>query len=227
MPSSSPMAPVAGTRSPTEVAAQPYMPRRYLPSSVDLGFVLALFAIREYNKNMILKPQDVVVVVKLCLIAQEPWTYQQLSAQLFLSSSEVHSAVRRAVAARLISDVHTGTGRPIRPAVVEFLLHGVQYAYPPQYGGLTRGTPTAYAAPPLNKLVVGSNEPPPVWPYEEGAVRGIAFEPLYPSVPKAAAHDGNLYEALALVDAMRAGRSRERQLAASELKSRLTAPRHV
>lgn len=170
---------------------------------------------------MILKPQDVVVVLKLSVLRDHPWTYQQLSTHLFMSLSEVHAAVRRAVAARLISDMKIGTGQPIRAAVLEFLLHGVQYAYPPDYGGLTRGMPTGYAAAPLNKVILGSSEPPPVWPYEEGEVRGVAFEPLYPTVPKAAAQDPNLYEMLALVDAIRGGRARERNLASTELKSRL------
>lgn len=170
---------------------------------------------------MILKPQDVVVVLKIAVLGPISWTYQQLSSQLFMSPSEVHAAVRRAMSARLLSELGTGVSRPIRPAVLEFLLHGVQYAFPPDHGSLTRGMPTGYAAPPLNRVIVGSNEPPPVWPYENGQVRGVAFEPLYPTVPKAAEHDAQLYELLALVDAVRGGRARERNLASSELKSRL------
>jgi len=60
-----------------------------------------------------------------------------------------------------------------------------------------------------------------VWPYAEGAIRGEEFEPLYPSVPFAAQRDPKLYELLALVDAIRDGRARERSLAAKELESRL------
>jgi len=112
-------------------------------------------------------------------------------------------------------------GRPILPALKEFLLHGVRYAYPPERGALTRGMPTGYAAPPLNKVIVQPNEPPPVWPYSEGTVRGYSFSPLYSSVPAAAARDPKLYELLALVDALRDGRARERSLAAKELESRL------
>ena len=106
-------------------------------------------------------------------------------------------------------------------ALLEFLVHGVKYAFPPKRGALTRGMPTGYAAPPLNKVIVGSSEPPPVWPFAEGTVRGEEFEPLYPSVPQAAARDSRLYELLALVDAVRDGRARERNLAAKELEARL------
>ena len=106
-------------------------------------------------------------------------------------------------------------------ALLEFLVHGVKYAFPPKRGALTRGMPTGYAVPPLNKVIVGSSEPPPVWPFAKGTVRGEEFEPLYPSVPQAAARDPKLYELLALVDAVRDGRARERNLAAKELEARL------
>jgi hypothetical protein len=142
---------------------------------------------------------------------------------LSISQSEVHAGVRRAVAARLMSDAATASGRPVREALLEFLIHGVKYAFPPERGALTRGVPTGYAAPPLNKVIVGSSDPPPVWPYAEGSVRGLAFAPLYPSVPAAAVQDSRLYELLALVDAIRDGRARERNIAAKELESRLDA----
>jgi hypothetical protein len=106
-------------------------------------------------------------------------------------------------------------------ALEEFLVHGVRYAYPPERGELTRGMPTGYAAPPLNKVIVQPDEPPPVWPYAEGTVRGYSLTPLYPTVPAAASRDSKLYELLALVDAIRDGRARERNLAAKELQSRL------
>jgi len=121
---------------------------------------------------MILKPQDVVVLLKLVALGSEPWTYQRLAVELSISQSEAHAGVRRAVAARLMSDSNTATGQPILPALKEFLIHGVRYAYPPERGELTRGMPTGYAAPPLNKVIAQPDEPPPVWPYAEGKVRG-------------------------------------------------------
>ncbi|MDT8445205.1 MAG: hypothetical protein RQ722_12995, partial [Desulfuromonadales bacterium] len=61
----------------------------------------------------------------------------------------------------------------------------------------------------------------PVWPHPEGEVRGYEFSPLYKSVPDAALMDKELYAILALLDAIRDGRARERELAIKELKSRL------
>lgn len=170
---------------------------------------------------MILKPQDVVVLLKLVALADQPWTFQRLSVELSISQSEVHAAVRRAVGARLMSDAASSTGRPLRQQLLEFLVHGVKYAFPPERGEITRGVPTGYAAPPLKQQISGSSDPPPVWPYAEGSVRGYAFAPLYRTVPEAALRDPALYELLALVDAIRDGRARERSLAEKALEKRL------
>lgn len=170
---------------------------------------------------MILKPQDVVVLLKLVALGDQGWTFQRLAVELSISQSEVHAAVRRAVAARLMTEASSAEGRPARAALLEFLVHGVRYAFPPERGELTRGVPTGYAAPPLDKVIAGSSDPPPVWPYAEGKVRGYAFAPLYRTVPEAALRDPAFYELLALVDAIRDGRARERGLARQALEKRL------
>ena len=81
--------------------------------------------------------------------------------------------------------------------------------------------PTAHSAPPLKRLLRGGDEPPLVWPDAKGDQRGQAVDPLYPSVPDAARRHSGLYELLALTDAVRCGRARERKLAVSELEKRL------
>lgn len=138
-----------------------------------------------------------------------------------MSTSEVHAGLKRAIAARLMDSQR---GRPIKRALEEFLIYGVKYAFPPDRGGLTRGLPTAYAAAPLREMISQPEEPPPVWPDPEGSVRGYEFSPLYKSVPKAALKDSKLYEILALVDAIRDGRAREKEIAVRELKARIGNP---
>jgi hypothetical protein len=44
-------------------------------------------------------------------------------------------------------------------------------------------------------------------------VRGHSIIPLYPSVPEAALKDEKLHELLALTDALRVGRAREKEIA--------------
>ena len=58
-------------------------------------------------------------------------------------------------------------------------------------------------------------------PLSEGKVRGYQFFPLFRTVPEAVALDNALYELLALVDAIRYGRARERELAVKLLTERL------
>jgi hypothetical protein len=169
---------------------------------------------------MSLKPQDVLVVLKLTTMGECRWTYSFVAIMLSMSPSEVHAGVKRAVASHLM-DSH---GRkPLIRSVEEFLVCCVKYVFPPLHGGPTRGIPTGYAAPPLVHKIVQSSEPPPVWPYWEGNVRGFEFSPLYKSVPQAVLKDERLYELLALVDAIRDGRAREREIAVKELRVRLRA----
>ena len=111
--------------------------------------------------------------------------------------------------------------KPNASALEEFLLHGLKYAFPVQRGSVTRGVPTSYAAPPLNAEIAPGDELPPVWPWPEGDTRGVALEPLYKTAPVAALRDPVLYEFLALVDAIRDGRARERKMAERELLKRI------
>jgi hypothetical protein len=166
---------------------------------------------------IMLKPQDIVVLLKLAA-SPEKRTYATLAKELGMSPSEVHGAGQRAVAAGLLDPL---SRQPVRQALLEFLVHGLRYVFPPKMGPLGRGMPTGRAALPISRLMARDEEPPPVWPDPEGKVRGLTLQPLYPSVPKAARQDRSLYEFLALVDSLREGRARERKLAEAELTRRL------
>ena len=133
---------------------------------------------------MILKPQDILILIKLVALAESEWTYFSLGVELSIDSSEVHSGLRRAVAAHLMDEQRR---KPVKKALEEFLIHGVKYVYPASTGGLTRGMPTSFAGPPLRGVIVSSGLVPPVWPDPEGEEQGYEFSPLYKSVPKAAA----------------------------------------
>lgn len=163
------------------------------------------------------KPQDVVVALKLALAAGNE-AFATLAAQLGMSASEVHAAVGRLTDARL---VESDSRKLRRKPLVEFLLFGVPYAFPARIGEMTRGIPTAWAAPVMARSLADSGSEIPVWPEPDGTRKGLAVEPLYRSVPGAAKADPALYELLALVDAVRLGRARERALAANELGHRL------
>lgn len=168
-----------------------------------------------------LKPQDIFVLLKLVVMGSRPWSYAILAVELGMSPSQTHSAVKRTMAAKLA----VRQGEKIVPHfrnLEEFLIHGLKYVFWAEQGEMTRGMPTAYAAPPLAELFVSTaTEPPPVWPDPDGEVRGISFQPLHKQAPQAARIDEKLYELLTLVDAVRSGRAREREIATKKLLIRL------
>jgi len=171
---------------------------------------------------MNLKPQDVFVLLKLATLAGEDWSYASLALSLGMSTSEVHASLKRSMQAGLAINAHYSV-TPNYRNFTEFLLHGVRFCFVPELGGLVRGMPTAQAASPLQQHFIGDEALPPVWPDPAGEVRGLSLSPLYRSVPQAARQDKPLYELLALTDAIRGGRARERALASQLLQERLEA----
>lgn len=173
------------------------------------------------NPQIVLRPQDVVVLLRLSLESGSPPTYATLAQELSLTASEVHAGLERASIAQLARKDRGGKAFVVREALKLFVLHGARYGFPATRGEATRGMPTGYAAPPLKDKIVQPNEPAPVWPHKNGQLRGIAFYPLYPTVPDAAARNPALYELLVLFDAIRGGSMRERALASQMLEQRL------
>lgn len=168
------------------------------------------------NLQPALKPQDLFVLLALIARGGKPANYADLAAQTGLALSAVHASLKRAELSRLLM---FEARRPtvFKAQLQEFVLGGAKYAFPAVWGALSRGVPTGYAAPPLSALIVPSPDPLPVWPSADGTVRGLALAPLYPTVPNAALRDPVLYELLALFDAVRSGRARERNAASGLL----------
>lgn len=169
-----------------------------------------------------LKPQDIYVLLKLVVIGDRQWSYADLAVELKMSPSQLHASVKRAIKSQLA----VKQGERILPHfrnLEEFLVHGLRHVFWASQGEMTRGVPTSSSAPPLYNMFVAqaSSEPPPVWPDPEGEVRGMAFSPLYKQAPKAVQNDKKFYELLALVDAVRSGRAREREAAVKEIRVRL------
>ncbi|HET8638706.1 MAG TPA: hypothetical protein VFL89_00495 [Solirubrobacterales bacterium] len=166
-----------------------------------------------------LKGQDILVLLKL---VDEPngWTVRSVGEPLGLDPAGIHRALKRLEGARLVDRERQ---RVNRSNAEEFLVHGLKYQFPIQQGGLIRGMPTAWAAPPLDGELAPVNEPPPVWPDPKGKVRGVALEPLHENAPSIARKDPRLAERLALIDAIRLGNGRIRSLAARHLCRSLRA----
>jgi len=163
-----------------------------------------------------LKPIDIVVALRLAEAPAEK--YAQLGADLGISSSSAHKAVRRLEAAGLL---RPGTRAVNRLAFREFLEHGVRYAFPARPGAEAKGVPTAHAAPPLSHHIVSAYAY--VWPSVAGPASGQSVAPLYRAAIHLPERCPSVYESLALVDALRVGRARERKLAAEALAEKLKA----
>lgn len=176
---------------------------------------------RQINKQVTLKPQDLLVLFKFTAPNTSLLSYAELSAQLVISASEVYASIKRAKLAHLIVSEPGEEVRLDKGNLKEFILYGAKYAFPATLGSITRGMPTAYAAPPLKTMIMQPDELLPVWPHANGTIRGVALYPLYPTAPVAAEKDSFLYEALALFDAIRSGAARERELAINLLSERL------
>ena len=185
-----------------------------------LVFQFPKWKLRGYNRSM--QGQDIALLLKLALHDAPRVQSKDLAASLFISPSEVSKAMKRCVDANLLY-VSGAEKRVNRSALMEFLTHGLKYVFPPVKGYLVRGMPTAAAAEPLKSRLLEDGEPPTVWPYAGGKVRGTSVAPLYKGAPKAALQDAGFYSVLALCDAIRGGRTRERNLAIELLEKELHA----
>lgn len=169
----------------------------------------------QQSKNN-LKPQDVLILLKIVALGEQAWFHHTIAKELGISQSEVSQSLNRSKYAGLIDEARKKVNKL---AFTEFLIHGVGYAFPQQPGALVRGILTAHSAEPLNKIIQATDKY--VWPYAKGVERGQAIEPLYSTAVEASLKDKELYELLTLVDAIRVGRVREKEMAKREIEKKI------
>jgi len=154
------------------------------------------------------------------LLAQDgAWSYRSLAERLRVPHPVVQRALERAKGV----DLYSADRREVhRPHFEEFALHALRFVAPVRLGGLTPGVPAAWAADPMaNAIRSSGDEPPPVWPYAQGRVRGQAIEPLHSAAPEAVEDWPRLGEMLAVLDSLRAGDLRVRKVAQGLLSEML------
>ncbi len=167
-------------------------------------------------QQITLRPSDVVVACQLALTPSAQFT--ALANATGLSTGECHNAVRRLRLARLI---FPDERRPSIELLHRFLIEGAPFAFPAILGPHTIGVPTVHSAPPFRGIVESSDGF--VWPDVDGTGRGQSIVPLFPGAPYLPLRNASLYDLLAIVDAIRAGSTRVRTLAAALLADRLKA----
>jgi hypothetical protein len=171
-------------------------------------------------KQITLKPQDLVLALKVAVNEQRELNLTSLGHELKMVVSAVHGSIVRCEQARLLTRIGGGI-RPMKPALAEFAVHGARYAFPAMQGTLTRGTATSLAGPSLRDHFDQARAMPFVWPDPLGDAYGPGLLPLHHTVPEACRLDATLFDVLTLVDAIRAGAARERELAITFLQERL------
>jgi hypothetical protein len=166
-----------------------------------------------------LGPTDIYVLAGAVVGRDEGAPLRELAFELHVDHTLVHRSLNRAEAAGL----YRKASKQVNLAnFEEFVVHAARFIAPAALGQLTRGVPAAWAAEPIAKRIRQSGqEPPPVWPDADGAVRGQALEPLHQAAAQASADNPALAELLSIIDSLRAGDARVREVATNELHAAL------
>jgi hypothetical protein len=160
-----------------------------------------------------MRPQDIVLLLKVLTMPSSDWQYRDLAASLYLSISEISESLNRSYIAGLIDEKKR---RVHRQSLMDFIRYGLRYVFPQVPGTMVTGIPTGHSHPYYARLF--KSEMNYVWPDENGDMRGLAIQPLYGSVVKAVKQDEILYTLLASIDIVRVGRTRELRVAIEELQ---------
>lgn len=166
-----------------------------------------------------MRPQDVAVLLKI-IISDSSWMSKTIAEDLFLSQSEVSYSLQRSALAELLDH---SKRKVMRNAFLEFIQYGLPRVFPAIRGAITIGVPTAFSAPViLPYFMTNQHTEKVVWSHPEGEARGETISPLYPNAVQAALKDQTLYELLSLVDVMRVGRVREKEIALKLLQEKFS-----
>lgn len=151
-----------------------------------------------------MRPQDIVILLKIMITTESEWQYRDLASSLYLSISEISESLYRSHLAGLVDE---SKKKVFRKSLLEFLEHGLHYVFPQVPGTMVTGVPTAHSQKYFQSKF--SSEFNYVWPDDSGYMRGLSITPLYKGAPKAVQKDEMLHELLAAIDIIRVGRVRE------------------
>lgn len=151
-----------------------------------------------------MRPQDIVILLKILVNPEPDWQYRDLASALYLSVSEISESLSRSHLAGLVDESRR---RIHRQSLMEFIEYGLHYVFPQAPGTMVTGIPTAHSQAYFSALF--SAELNYVWPDDNGEIRGLSITPLYKGATKAVRKDEQLYILLAAIDIIRVGRTRE------------------
>lgn len=165
--------------------------------------------------DMGLSAIDLLVLLKAAA-GKASASVRDLAGELGISKSAVALSLKRLDALELTKG-KASNRRVNKLAARDLFEHAARWIAPAKVGDWELGLPTAHSEPHLASRLHGDADPV-VLPLPHGPLRGRAIPPLHPQAPAAAARDPRLHRLLAIVDALRIGGAREREIAASELR---------
>ncbi len=175
-----------------------------------------------------MKSQDILILLKLISLHQnnkvqaEDFSVRALAAATGISKTEINASLKRSMDVGLAKrDRKSQLPLANSKALLDFIVSGLRYVFPANPGAIARGMVTGFEAPGLQGLLSSIGENHYVWPDAESSEKGQVIAPLYKTAPFAAQQDPQLYQSMALVDAIRLGNAREVSIAETELKKRL------
>jgi hypothetical protein len=163
-----------------------------------------------------MRPQDIVILLKIIALGKKDWQYRDLSHNLLISISEISESLNRSHTGGLVDE---SGHRVFKAGLLEFIEHGIRFVFPQVPGTMVTGVPTAHSHPYFKRIFPSDMNY--VWPFEVGDMRGLAITPLHKAVPAAAALDDDLYQLLAAVDIIRVGQAREKKAALELLRKEI------
>lgn len=160
-----------------------------------------------------MRPQDIVILLKLIVDEPQHLRIVDISKQLFISASEVCESLNRSTIAGLLLPDSRSVDREV---FLKFLEYGLQYVFPAQLGPVSDGIFTAHSESSL--YLTFFTEEKLVWADHTGKERGQTILPLYSAQIRAAKADHRLYKLLALCDIVRIGDSSDKNKAMWHLR---------
>ncbi|WP_319784458.1 hypothetical protein [Oceanisphaera sp. IT1-181] len=175
----------------------------------------------ETEEDKVLQKMQLQLTDNIELLV-ERYSVRALAAETGISKSQVSLSLQRMMDVGLAKrDRRLDIPRANISLLLDFLTSGLRFVFPARAGELTRGISTSFAAPVLEGKLMSAGELPMVWPDAKGNTKGLSVDPLFKSATLAIRRDPEMYAMLALVDAIRLGQPRERNLAVSMLKKRM------
>lgn len=163
-----------------------------------------------------LRPSDIASLLYLRIHPAD--SYGAMAERLGISKSTAHGGVQRLVRNRLAHASDRAMATVADGPTLDFLSFGVPYAFAPDTVPDARGVLTGLRALDGDHASAMSGALPIVWPSRLGDARGVGVAPLVPAAPDLPHREPQLYRLLAIVDALRIGDAREREVARQLLR---------